>query len=420
MSQQLTITAPTYGPSGVARRKDGKVVFVHRGLPGDVVEVEITRSKKQYDEGTIRTLHESSPLRREPSCPMYDLCGGCSWMHAHRDAQLEMKRDVVRQTLRGVVEGDMVLSPANLGPEFGYRQRARFQLDVIGGSLRAGFFAPSSHSLVPLTHCPVLTNRLNEVLRSLTGATPPFSFSGSMDVVSGDSEFVYAALYASNPLSDSDALARWLVDGVGVQGAMVKGPRSRPAQAGVPWGHLTVTQNPTSQILVFPGAFTQANAVVNEALISHTLSTIPPAPGRILELYAGHGNFTIPLAQSGHTVHAVEVGLHPEYKPGLKGVTVERSSAAASTRRWALAREKVDVVLMDPPRTGAKDVIEFLPPLSASQIVYVSCNPSTFARDAKALLDAGYVVDSLRLFDMMPQTHHVELMACLVDRNSPQ
>ena len=340
-------------------------------------------------------------------------------MHASRGAQLELKGDVVCQTLRGVVESDKVLPPADLGPEFGYRQRARFQLDVTGGGVRAGFFAPSSHSLVPLSNCPVLTDRLNKVLGSLADATPPFSFSGSMDVVSGDGESVYAALYASNPLSSSDALARWLVDGIGVKGAMVKGPRSRPAEAGDPWGHLTVSQNPPSQVLVFPGAFTQANAVVNEALIRHTLSQISSGPGEILELYAGHGNFTVPLAQLGHTVHAVEVGLHPEYKPEMKGVTVERATAAAATRRWADAQRKVDTVLLDPPRTGAKDVIEFLPPLCASQIVYVSCNPSTFARDAKALAEAGYVVDSLRVFGMMPQTHHVELVARLVSRHSP-
>ena len=416
----LLIASPAYGPAGVARRDDGKVVMVHHGVPGDRVRVRITREKSHLAEAEILEVVEPSPHRRTPPCPAWPGCGGCSWIHVEPKAQIEHKGQILARAVRKVA-GPEIIAPFQLSPrELGYRRRARLQMTATTGSpLNVGFFAHGSHDIASISRCPVCVEPISRLFGELAALESTMDFSASMEVVADDDGRTMAAAFVAAPLPAPERLARFLVENSSLEGCLAVAPKSGRGEWGISSSVLTVQDDPKCVIPVFPGAFCQANAGVNRLLVSQVKNTVGRLlagshAAEILELYAGHGNFTYPLVAAGHRVTAVEVGLRKEFLTPAKGAGFIGGDAVKLTRRWARQKHRFGLVLLDPPRQGAKAAVPFIADLGAAAIVYVSCDPNTFARDAGLLARKGYRVTGIVPFDMVPQTHHIELVAVLL------
>lgn len=413
---RITIKRPAYGPYGVGHQEDGKVVLVRGGVPGDVVLARPLVVKPKMVEAMIVEVLEPSPDRRKPPCPALPQCGGCSWMHMARAAQLRHKQTVVNHTLRNLFSTDCPDCPPvrHDDAELGYRQRARLQVAANGNSpLKIGFFAQGTHDIVPIDHCPVCLPALDRVIGSLAAWIPRDTFNGSMEFIVDDDGRVMAIFYLASKHPAPQELADALGEATNLDGCEVVSPKTGRANWGLEASTITVQAEPPCAIPVFPGAFSQANRTMNQTLVAHVVEIFRQigGPSAILELYAGHGNFSYPLASAGYEVHAIETGLRPELLPSSTAVQFTRQEAAAALRQFVRDGRRVDKVLLDPPRWGAKEAIPQIIRLAPRHIVYVSCDPNTFARDAGKLLEAGYTMTAVTPFDLMPQTFHIELVA---------
>lgn len=335
-------------------------------------------------------------------------------MQIRYPAQLDLKMRVLESTLRRLPQGQP--SPSQfpiLNSQSGYRQRARLHFaGETGQPLRIGFFSPGTHDIVPITRCPICLPALSEAIGSLARFAPSRSLAGSIELVMDDQDQVMAVLYLGRPVPDPPALAEELGTGTALAGCQVVSPRSGRGQWGLAFSQMTVQDEPPAVVPIFPSAFSQANREVNRLLVQHVvgIASALPGPREVLELYAGHGNFTWPLAAHGWQVHAVETGLRLDLLPRQEGVRFTRQGAAHFLDRCIKQKREVHTLLLDPPRQGAKDAVPHIIALAPEHIIYVSCDPNTFVRDAGHLLEAGYQLKQLQPFDMMPQTWHFELV----------
>gem|GEM_PF-6938926 len=487
----LHVDAPTFGPAGVARRADGKVVLVHGAYPGDIVAAAITREHTGYAEAVIESIETPSVDRVQPPCSRHPLCGGCAWMGLSREAQSRHKRALVERTLRNLTGAPQLLADmAGTGPELGYRQRCRLALEAAPeakpllnilappstrplagsgytaaggieiserpctlpgrrgsramGSLRMGFFRHGTHEIVPLDSCPVCMPELNEALGRLNGWPMDAGMEGSVELTRDSSGAVFGVFYLGKPCGDTQGLAKGLVESGVLAGCVVKAPKSPAAKAGRMEGHHLVLGLHT--IPVTCESFSQANPWVNDLLVGHVVGLVSSiskaavmptggllagtdagsgpktgsdkefavaAPLHIVELYAGHGNFTRPLLHLGHKVTAVELGVDLSLIEAHANLWFLRSDAAQAMKRLLKKGHRADLVMLDPPRSGAKEVMLLISAMGPKAVLYVSCDPNTFARDAALLQADGYRLASLRAFDMMPHTWHAELVALM-------
>ncbi len=412
---RISIERPAYGPYGVGHQDDGKVVLVQDGVPGDVVLAEPVVVKSRMVEARIVEILEPSPDRREPPCPALPECGGCSWMHLTREAQLRHKQTILDHTLRKLFNESCPGCPPvrHERDEFSYRQRARLHPLSDGKSLlKVGFFSQGTRDIVPISGCPICLPALDRVIGSLSRWSPADSFDGSMEFLVDDMDRVIAIFYLANQHPDPQRLANELGESTELSGCQIVSPKTGRANWGLEVSRITVQEEPPCSIPIFPGAFSQANRSMNKTLVSHVVEIFQRIGGAsaILELYAGHGNFTFPLASGGFEVRAVETGVRTELLPEMAGVRFTRQDATAFLRQQVRRGERVDKVLLDPPRWGAKDAIPHIIKLAPHHIVYVSCDPNTFARDGANLAEAGYTMTQVTAFDMMPQTFHTELV----------
>jgi 23S rRNA (uracil1939-C5)-methyltransferase len=356
--------------------------------PGDLVRVRVVERRKRFARAEIDALLEPGPDRRSPPCEVHGRCGGCSWQHLAYPAQLVAKRRILGDALRRIGGIDLDDDPPiTASPrELGYRGRTRL-LARAGG---LGYRERRSHRLCPVTRCPVLVPELEAALEQLatqlSDRTP----------ASGEQEWTLA-------VGASGATRAALLD--------MDGP---PRIVGSPELALQVGED---SLLLSPGSFSQANALLLDAL--HTAVTEAATRGaRVLELFAGAGFFTLALARRFEHVVAVESSpsavrdLRTNLEAaGLEAEVIEHrveDVLASSTL------ERPDVVVLDPPRAGlAAGAAIRLAALGASRIVYLSCDPATLARDLAVLIAEGYALDGMRGFDLFPQTPHVEALAIL-------
>ena len=363
-------------------RVDGQVCFVPNALPGDVVQVRVARRTRGVLWGTIVTVVQPSAYRVEAACPHFGLCGGCNWLHFAYPAQGEWKRRIVEDCLRRIAGLECAagwVEDARL--RLGYRTRATFHSDRD----RIGFYAGASHTVVPIERCPLCHDRLNDVLSDLRGRR-----------IRNDVEV------AVNPEGD-DALVwtRRAERGLSGVGAVVesKGGKGDPAHFlcdGVP---------------IVNGTFSQSSLLLNRTLL-RVVHGMVGASDSLLDLYCGNGNLSLGLMprmrirglDHNNTVIRVLRALgHDVYCTGDEGAFIR-----------AIESER-GVVLLDPPRTGAKVIVPALVGSKASRLVYVSCDPATLSRDIKALMSGGWQVSEVTAVDLFPHTAHVETV-CRLDR----
>jgi 23S rRNA (uracil1939-C5)-methyltransferase len=383
---------------------DGTIALARGVLPGERVRVgSIERGRVKRARGV--EVVEASPDRVAPPCPHAATCGGCPLMHASASAQAAIKRERVRRALPGV-EIEIVAPDDALA----YRQRARLAFD----GARIGYRGDASRSLVEIDRClvlsPVLAATLDVVQRRIA---PVLAGSGELRLgACGDRGTIRVeARDAQSPAlyAELDACVR---DG-SIAGVALFAAGAGAARFGVDHEETIDLDGRTLRAPL--GGFTQAHASHNRALAAHAIDRAEAGGARVLELFAGHGNFTLALAARAASVHAVELDadatrcLIQNLSAHHLRAEVATSDAARATA--AMARSSIDVVLLDPPREGARDAIAPLTALAPARIVYVSCDPESLARDAARLADRGYVLRDARAFDMFPQTAHVEVVA---------
>lgn len=410
----------SYSASGVARC-EGKVIFIPYTVTGDVVRFSIKNDKKTYSEGKLEEILRSSPYRRPAPCPYFGQCGGCQWQHVDYNYQLYAKKDITKDLLEriGGLTSPKVSDTYNANREWGYRHRVRFQVGIRDGVPSFGFAVYGSNEVVDIKSCRIIQKPIEELLKELTTKKGGIKNFYDFDVYfSPEGDFIFYATLRENWVKESiDEILPLF------KGGIIAEKRNKMTYT-IKEPSLTYKVKYTAGdyiLKVQAGGFIQANPFVNELIINVLFDELKDYKSKVLlELYAGSGNFTIPLSQLFKHIIAVEGDLFSyraleENLPKNRVINVSavRSGVYEEVLKYFNKKRSFDVIFLDPPRIGAKEIMPFLPKFNAERIVYLSCNPSTLARDIKVLVDNGYSLTKLIPFDMFPQTFHIESLAIL-------
>ena len=445
---------------GVAHRADGKVVFIEGALPFERVSVYVNRKKNNWEQGTLTAIHRASAQRVQPGCPHFGLhtgaCGGCKMQHLHVGAQVAVKQRVLEdnQWHLGKVKPDMILRPIE-GPAWGYRYRARLSVRHVRkkDEVLVGFHERKSGYVADIKVCRVLPPHVSAMLlplRLLIAAMDAVETCPQIELACGDA-VTALVLRHLEPLSEGDLerLRAFAVAHVGVQWWLQpKGPETvhllddngAPLSYALPEFGITMPFKPTD--------FTQVNPHINQVLVARALRLLAAQKNeRVIDWFCGLGNFTLPIATQAGSVLGVEGSevlvarsrqnyqINCAVAPTKKALCKTHFSARNifdMTPALLLEDGVADKWLIDPPREGAFALVQALVELHQQQldplnhplapgaqgwsapkrIVYVSCNPSTLARDAGLLVhQAGYRCAAAGVVNMFPHTAHVESLA---------
>jgi 23S rRNA (uracil1939-C5)-methyltransferase len=411
---------------GVARL-DGKAVFVTDALPGERVMLKRVRRHRNFDEAVLESVIEASPDRVAPPCPHYGTCGGCALQHLAPAAQLTFKQGQLLENLArlGGVEPQRILDPL-VGPVWGYRRRARLGIKHVPrkGRVLVGFRERSAPYVADLHECRVLAPPLGLLIDPLAELVSGLSIVTRVpqaEVAAADNGCALV-LRVLDPPSEAD-LARmrewerthsvrlYLQPGGPATVAPLT-PGQAPLGYALPEFEVTLEFEPTD--------FIQVNGALNQAMVSRAIGFLDPGPGeRVLDLFCGLGNFSLPLARRAGEVVGVEgeAGLvaravHNATRQGFANVSYLTVDLAAPALDAPWATRQYDRVLLDPPRAGAREVLPVVGASGAGRVVYISCHPGSLARDAGILVrDHGFQLVAAGVMDMFPHTTHVEAMA---------
>jgi 23S rRNA (uracil1939-C5)-methyltransferase len=417
MSFQLRIEKLIYGGEALGHHQ-GRTVLVPRVLPGEVVEVEETQTAKGVTRARPVNVIEASPERVEAPCKYFGKCGGCQYQHLRADRQSEWKREILRETLRriGKINWDKEI-PVHAAHPWNYRNQAQFKISKSETGIKLGFFEAESHRLVSVDECMILSPRLNAVLGALRGETWPeiFSECNEIELLADDSdEKVMMTLHGKFAPAQGESLAQSLLGELpGVVSVVVK----RNGQFGV-YGEPALSYGAGEfRYRVSPGSFFQASRHLLPELVE--VVTRGEGGSLALDLFAGVGLFTLPLARcfdqvfgvEGNQTAAADLAANVRFHQ-LDNVRTSGESAYDFLRRFA--RAMPDLVVLDPPRVGVgARTLDLLIKLRPARVHYVSCHPPTLARDLAHLTHLGYTVISIAMFDFFPHTSHIECLAQL-------
>jgi 23S rRNA (uracil1939-C5)-methyltransferase len=419
----VTIVDLTHDGVGVADL-DGKRIFVADALPGERVEIALRKRRRKLQEANLVRVLEPSPKRVQPKCEYFGRCGGCALQHLGHAAQVQFKQQVVAEALKriGNVEPKEWLPPVVSEP-WNYRRRARLGVKHVHAKNRVlvGFRERAGPYLTDMQSCPVLMPPIDGLLGELGLLIEKSSVREQVPqievAVADDAVALVFRVLAEPSASDTEAFSafgtRFGLDMYwqrGGPGTVVPMMSARPLTYRLPEFGLGFEFLPTD--------FVQVNIAVNAELVSTAVRLAEiQATDRVLDLYCGLGNFSLPLAQRAAALVGVEgdAGLvaRAVRNAARNGIGNTRFVAAdLMAPGWSFYRERWDVVVLDPPRTGAEAPIAELDSSATRRIVYVSCHPATLARDARALVEKhGFTLRLARVFDMFPHTHHVEALA---------
>jgi len=408
-------------------RIDDKVVFVHGALPGERVLARLTGRNRRHDEALALAVEQASDERVVADCEWFGNCGGCALQHLSHPAQLRWKQRRLAANLEriGGVAPQRWLQPLAAEP-WRYRRRARLSVRNVPGKGRVlvGFREVGGRYVADIGHCRVLHPVFGDRLMSLSALIGSLSIPdrvAQVECAAGD-DSAAVVLRHLEPLTDADhaCLIDWSRE-TGIAVWLQPGGPDSVFRLYPDEHRLTYRLDDFDVEFAFhPQHFVQVNAAINRALAARAVELMAPARGeRLLDLFCGLGNFSLPLARSGADVVGVELD------PGL--VEAARDNAAANAidnARFVAAdlqqhvdrldwmRRPFDGVLIDPPRSGAAEVLDLIAATGARRVVYVSCDPATLARDAGALVDGhGYRLAAAGIADMFPHTAHVESVA---------
>ncbi|WP_337038376.1 MULTISPECIES: 23S rRNA (uracil(1939)-C(5))-methyltransferase RlmD [Pseudescherichia] len=410
----ITVTVNDLDPfgQGVARH-NGKALFIPGLLPGERGEVTLTEDKRQFARGTVKRRLNDSPDRETPPCPHFGVCGGCQQQHASVALQQRSKSHALARLMKHEVDDIIAAEP------WGYRRRARLSLNYQPKTqtLEMGFRKASASEIVNVVRCPVLAPPLEAAIPSLRECLQSLEavrHLGHVELVLADNGPLMVLRHtAPLPAADREKLERFS-HSHGV--ALFLAPESailEQVSGELPW-----YTSDGLRLTFSPRDFIQVNDKVNQQMVDRALAWLDIQPDdRVLDLFCGMGNFTLPLAKRAASVVGVEgvaalVAKAQEnaQQNGLQNVTFFHENLEDDVTKQPWAQHGFTKVLLDPARAGAAGVMQHVLKLSPKKVVYVSCNPATLARDSEALLNAGYTMSHLAMLDMFPHTGHLESM----------
>jgi len=369
---------------------DGRATFVPLAAPGERVRARVVRAKERVAWAELTAIERTGPDRVAPPCPLFGDCGGCQWQHVSGEAQRAAKKAIVERAL-----GMEIPAVIEASAPYGYRDRARFAVGP-GGTL--GFRGRPSHDVVDVSACPLLGPELARALPALRALARGLPAGSEIDVQAG-AEGVHMNLEKSD--ATGAAHARREIDRLGAAGVVGLSIARKPT-LGRP--EVDVAEPGSPPLPCAAAGFAQVGRAANAALVRAVLDAVGPAPGTVLELYAGSGNFT------RHIVARAAAVLASDADPDA----IARGRRAVPAAAWSLRpppQPIPDTVLLDPPREGADRPNMDAVVRARRRVVYVSCDPQTLARDARRIAAAGLQLVRAVALDMMPQSHHVEVVA---------
>ena len=408
----------------------GKAVFIEGALPGEEVEYAVARQRPSYELGELVRVITPSALRVTPRCPYFGTCGGCSMQHLDPTAQAAVKQRVLEDALWhvGKVRAETIYAAIH-GPSWGYRFRARIGARLVPskGGMRVGFRERSSSHLIDMSSCEVLPPHVSALLpglRELIGGLSIPDRIPQIELAIGDDDvtvlvFRHLEALTANDIkrlvafSEASAVQVWLQP-KGPDSIRRLHPKDAPGLSySLPEFGVKLDFRPTD--------FTQVNVLTNQLLMRRAMQLLDPQPGeRIADLFCGLGNFTLPIARSGADVIGIEGSAELVARARANALHNQLPNARfAVDNLFEMTPEKFaalghfDKLLIDPPRSGAIEVVKSLPDTGGPhRIVYVSCDPATLARDAEVLVQVkGYRLEAAGVANMFPHTAHVESIA---------
>ncbi len=424
---QVTIESLAHDGRGVTH-VDGKAVFIDEALPGEQLEFIYTDMRKDFAEGKVETLLTRAPERTEAECPHYGRCGGCSFQHVINAEQIKMKQCLLVEQFQriGKVSIDEFWDPLT-GPYWGYRRKARMGVKYVAkkGRVLVGFRERRNPFLAEIESCKVMHPIVGEKLMELSAMIGQLSIKDKIpqiEVAIGDTDCVLA-FRVLEPATDADKeIMRAFGHEHNISMCLQsKGPDTIKPIEGEP--EIMPEYALPEQGIHFrfkPAMFTQVNYEINRQMVTRVMQEMDfNEQDRVLDLFCGLGNFTLPIATKAGQVVGIEGDLplvnHAKDNARLNNLTnvefyVADLSKDVSGQAWA--RQKYNKVMLDPSRAGASDVLANLKKWDTELVMYVSCNPSTLARDAGILVnELGYTLVRAGVMDMFPQTGHVESIA---------
>jgi len=426
-----TIESLSHDGRGIARL-DGKTTFIDNALPGEQVFFQYTFMRRKFDEGRAVEILDPSPDRVTPPCAHSLICGGCSLQHLDPAVQIQRKQAVLAEQLEhfGGLRPDRWLEPLT-GPVTGYRGKARLGVKYVDakGDTLVGFREKRNSLIADLAQCEVLIPEVGHRFRDLRALINGLDCRRRLpqiEVARGD-DAVALVFRHLDPLSpaDQDALVAFCREN-GLQCYLQPGNESTVHRVWPEQGEERLYyRHPQADVeMAFhPSDFTQVNAEINRRMVPLALDLLEvEAYHQVLDLFCGLGNFTIPAARRAAGVVGVEAsdamvrrGYENARRNGLENVAFHAWDLDSEPKGQPWARQRYERVLLDPPRSGALEMVRMMPQFGAEKLVYVSCNPATLARDAGELVARGYRLSGAGVMDMFPHTAHVESIA-LFDR----
>lgn len=423
----IEIEKLVYGGAGFGRI-DGKACFVPFTAPGDKLEIRIAKSKGSYLRGVVEKICSPSIHRVMPPCPVFGLCGGCNWQHVSYKEQSLQKAAMLADTLWRTARVDAAkIRPLLQAPaEYAYRQRIQLKAACSGGRIALGFYRPASHDVIDIVnHCEIAVAPLNKAMGLVRGIIESFGEPAQIhqiDLAAAADASVSALFHyqGSHPEKMAEHLAQFALAGGGLHSLNMQwsGKSSCRHISGLEKLGYQVPSSAGGDIDLYfsPDSFSQINFAQNRVIVQLLLDYCSGiSPDSILDFYSGNGNFSLPLAGRVKKVLGYEAALNSvslaKFNAAANGIANARylcKDSLAALRGLVRKREKFDLVIMDPPRSGADQLAKELHMIEPAQIVYISCDPPTLGRDLAFLQDSGFEITSVQPVDMFPQTYHLE------------
>lgn len=407
---------------------DGKVVFIDEALPGEQIEFIYTDSRRDYAEGKVDKLLTQSEYRTEPKCEHFGSCGGCSFQHVKDEQQIQIKQDLLVEQFNriGKVDIAQIWEPLT-GPHWGYRSKARMGVKYVAkkGRVLVGFRERRNPFLAEIESCkvmhPIVGEKLMDLSEMIGGLTVKDKIP-QIEVAIGDEDCVLAFRVLEPPTAEDKERMREFGHKHNISMCLQsKGPDTIVPIEGEPEVIPSYTLPDQGVKFNFkPAMFTQVNYEINKKMITRVIDALDLNENdHVLDLFCGLGNFTLPMATKAGKVVGVE-GDQPLVNHAkenaklnnLENVEFHVADLSKDVSGQAWARQKFNKVMLDPSRAGASEVLHNLKHWNPDLVMYVSCNPSTLARDAGILVnEMGYKLVKAGVMDMFPQTGHVESIA---------
>lgn len=416
-TETVRIGKLVYKGDGLGRLPSGEVVFVPWSAPEDELSVDVLPDTKPR-RGEIRQIQTPSPDRVIAKCSVFGICGGCQWQHITPEAQRRWKREIVAESLSRIGKlPDVAVQDVMPAGDWHYRNNAQWVIGEENGRLVPGYFMAASHEMTPFDHCWIIPDELNAIADALEESLPVNAGINAVQPRINEEGEMLLVLSGENP--DQEALSTWaeeLMDAHDpLRGIVLETGRGRVVLAGD--DHLVYTLSGL-EFRVSAGSFFQTNTAGAELMLGVLNGWLGEGTDSLVDLYAGVGTFAVALHRKAKTLLGVESESEAilDFQENLKRNRITNVQVRSGDVRQVLnhLKQRFETAIVDPPRAGcAKEVLNWLTERVSRQLIYISCDPTTLARDLAKLTADGWKIQTVQPVDLFPQTYHIETLVLL-------